>query len=73
MGRFFGGLFGGGSLFRSLLELGLVDTLEVAIIPVLLGGGLSLLPHPAALTKLRLTNHRIYEKTGTVSLQYAVV
>ena len=66
-------LFGGGSLFRSLLELGLVGTVEVAIIPVLLGGGLSLLPHPAVLTKLRLTNHRIYEKTGTVSLQYAAV
>jgi dihydrofolate reductase len=32
-------LFGGGSLFRSLLELGLVDSVEVAIIPVLLGGG----------------------------------
>lgn len=35
-------LFGGGSLFRSLLGMGLVDTVEVAIIPVLLGGG-----HPA--------------------------
>ncbi len=66
-------LFGGGSLFRSLLELGLVDAVEVAIIPVLLGGGLPLLPHPARLTKLRLIRHRIYEKTGTVSLEYAVV
>ena len=27
-------LFGGGSFFRSLLALGLVDTVEVAIIPV---------------------------------------
>ena len=32
-------LFGGGQLFRSLLELGLVDSVEVAVIPVLLGGG----------------------------------
>src|SRR5262249_6325230 len=32
-------LFGGGLLFRSLLEAGLVDTVEVAVIPVLLGGG----------------------------------
>ncbi len=66
-------LFGGGSLFRSLLELGLVDVVEVAVIPVLLGGGVPLLPHSARLAKLRLVKHRIYEKTGTVSLEYAVV
>ncbi|MEA2693578.1 MAG: hypothetical protein QOJ16_2965 [Acidobacteriota bacterium] len=66
-------LFGGGSLFYSLLELDLVDAVEVAIIPVLLGGGLPLLPHPAQRTKLQLVKHRIYEKTGTVSLEYAVL
>lgn len=65
-------LFGGGSLFRSLLELGLVDTVEVAIIPVLLGGGLPLLPDPAKLAKLKLTKHRVYEKTGTIALEYAL-
>ena len=65
-------LFGGGSLFRSLLELGLVDSVEVAIMPVLLGGGVSLLPPPAKLAKLKLTNHQVYEKTGTVILEYAV-
>src|SRR5687767_286581 len=37
-------LFGGGSLFRSLLDAGLVDTVEVAVMPVLLGGGVALLP-----------------------------
>ena len=65
-------LFGGGSLLRSFLERGLVDAVEVAIIPVLLGGGIPLLPHPAAMTKLRLTKHRVYKTTGTVSLEYAV-
>jgi dihydrofolate reductase len=64
-------LFGGGSLFGSLLELGLVDAVEVAIIPVLLGGGIPLLPHPAADARLALRKHRIYEKTGTVSLEYS--
>src|SRR5438105_1815994 len=34
-------LFGGGLLFRSLLDAGLVDTVEVAVVPVLLGEGLS--------------------------------
>jgi dihydrofolate reductase len=65
-------LFGGGSLFRSLLAEGLVDAVEVAIIPVLLGGGLPLLPHPADLCRLKLTRHRVYEKTGTVALEYAL-
>jgi dihydrofolate reductase len=65
-------LFGGGSLFRSLLQFGLVDSVEVAIIPVLLGGGVPFLPPPATLTTLKLVKHRIYEKTGTVLLEYAV-
>jgi len=63
-------LFGGGLLFRSFLELGLVDGIEVAIIPVLLGGGLPLLPQPASLAKLKLVKHMIYQKTGTVLLEY---
>lgn len=65
-------LFGGGSLFRSLLGMGLVDTVEVAIIPVLLGGGIRLLPDPAERSKLKLTKHRVYTKTGTVALEYDV-
>lgn len=64
-------LFGGGELFRSFLNAGLVDTVEVAVIPVLLGGGVSLLPHPAPQTKLTLTGHRSYG-TGIVSLEYMV-
>jgi dihydrofolate reductase len=66
-------LFGGGELFRSLLELRLVDSVELAVIPVLLGGGIPLLPHPATHTRLRFVNHRVYPKTGTVSLEYAPV
>jgi len=65
-------LFGGGSLFRSLLGMGVVDTVEVAIIPVLLGGGIQLLPDPAERAKLKLTKHRVYAKTGTVALEYDV-
>jgi dihydrofolate reductase len=65
-------LFGGGELFRSLLGLGLVDAVEVAVIPVLLGGGVPMLPSPATLAKLERTKHRVYEKTGTVLLNYAV-
>ena len=64
-------LFGGWSLFGSLLDAGLVDTVEVAIIPVLLGGGIPLLSPPAGRTELQLTGHKIYD-TGIVSLDYAI-
>jgi len=66
-------LFGGGSLFASFLQLGLVDAVEVAILPVLLGDGVPLLPNPAMMTKLKLAKHTVYEKTGTVALEYSVV
>jgi dihydrofolate reductase len=65
-------LFGGGLLFRSLLDKGLVDGVEVAIVPVLLGGGIPLLPSPAKQAKLTLTRHRIYQQTGIVFLEYSV-
>jgi dihydrofolate reductase len=65
-------LWGGGELFRSLLDAGLVDTVEVGVIPVLLGGGVPLLPARAMRATLKLTGHKVYPKTGTVSLEYAV-
>ncbi len=65
-------LFGGGVLFRSLLEAGLVDSVEVAVIPILLGGGIPLFPPPAPRAPLTLKGHRRYEKTGTLLLEYAV-
>jgi len=65
-------LWGGGELFRSLLELQLVDALEVAVIPVLLGDGLPLLPKSNAGAKLVLTNQKLFKKTGTVMLNYDV-
>jgi dihydrofolate reductase len=64
-------LFGGGSLFRSLLDARLVDTVEVGVMPVLLGGGIPLLPPPAKSARLKLTGHKAY-KTGIVSLEYTV-
>jgi dihydrofolate reductase len=63
-------LFGGGILFRSLLDAGLVDEVGVAVIPVLLGGGVPLLA-AGDRAKLRLTGHKIY-KSGIVLLEYAV-
>ncbi len=65
-------LFGGGELFRSLTSLGLVDRVEVAVVPVLLGGGTPLLPPPMAQTRLKLDGHRLYKKSGIMLLEYAV-
>lgn len=62
-------LFGGGALFRSLLDHGLVDTVEVTVIHLLLGAGIPLLPPPYTPMKLRLVSSKIY-RSGSVSLAY---
>ncbi len=64
-------LFGGGVLFRTLLDARLVDTVEVGVMPVLLGGGIPLLPPGGRRAGLRLTGSKVY-KSGIVSLEYAV-
>ncbi|MGB7217172.1 MAG: dihydrofolate reductase family protein [Vicinamibacterales bacterium] len=64
-------LFGGGELFRGLLKAGLVDAVEVAVIPVLLGGGIPLLPAPSKQAGLQLTGHHVYQ-TGIVALEYSI-
>ena len=66
-------LFGGGELFRSMLAAGLVDGVDVGLIPVVLGGGIPLLPPPADRARLRLRNQRVYKKSGIVGLEYDVV
>lgn len=66
-------LFGGGELFRSLLAAGLVDEIGVSVIPVLLGGGVPLLPAPADRARLKLKKHRVYDKTGTLGLEYDIL
>ena len=66
-------LWGGGELFHSLLRAGLVDGVDVGVIPVLLGGGIPLLPTPAPRATLKLKSHRIYEETGIVGLEYDIV
>ena len=57
-------LFGGGVLFRSLLDAGLVDSVELAVSPVLLGGGVRLLPEGRR-WPLRLTDARPCRRVGS--------
>lgn len=67
-------LFGGGELFRSLMGERLVDAVEVAVIPVLLGGGVPLAPPSVEVrSELKLREQRVYKKSGIVSLAYDVV
>jgi len=65
-------LFGGGQLFSSLAQANLVDTVEVAIMPVLLGQGIPLAPQLVEAKKLKLARQKIY-KAGIASLQYAIL
>ena len=64
-------LFGGGKLFRSLAEAGMVDTVEVSVMPILLGNGVPLAPNLSKWINLSLMNHRVYS-SGAVSLEYAI-
>jgi dihydrofolate reductase len=64
-------LFGGGELFRTLLDAGVVDTVEIAVMPVLLGSGIPVLP-PGAIAKLVLADQKILPDSGIAVLAYVV-
>lgn len=65
-------LLGGGVLFRSLLDAGQVDVVEVGLIPVLLGQGIPFLPPGPGGAKLALSKTKEYP-SGIVMLEYQVV
>jgi dihydrofolate reductase len=64
-------LFGGGVLFRSLLDAGLVDAIDVMVMPVLLGSGVPFLPEGRRQT-LHLESSNALT-SGILSLNYSVV
>jgi len=63
-------LMGGGILFRSLLDAGLVDAAEVSVFPVLLGSGTPLLPGGER-ARLQLKQSKALP-SGVVMLSYSV-
>jgi len=63
-------LFGGGMIFRALLDAGLVDRVEVAVIPVLLGDGVPLVP-AGRRWLLQFRDSRTFP-SGIISLTYGV-
>ena len=50
-----------------------MDEIGVSVVPVLLVGGVPLLPSPAKRAKLRLRKQRVYEKTSKVALEYDIL
>jgi len=64
-------LFGGGALFRSLFDAGLVDRVEIALIPVILGGGIPLIPEGPRSQVLQLASCQPLP-SGIVLLAYSV-
>lgn len=64
-------LYGGGDLFSQLLAWNLVDTVEPAIIPILLGGGVPLLASHGVRRRLTFIGQRAYP-SGMVLLEYEV-
>lgn len=64
-------LYGGGHLFSQVLAWDLVDTVEPAVVPVLLGGGTPLLPSPAVRRRLSLVRHHAYP-SGMILLEYDI-
>lgn len=65
-------LFGGGQLFGSLCNEGLVDTLAVSVLPILLGGGIPLVTGLSSQVHLILRKQKVYERTGTALLVYEI-
>ena len=66
-------LWGGGNLCRELAAAGLLDGIDVAVIPVVLGNGLPMMATPGPQLSLKLRTQRLYAQTGTLFLQYDVV
>lgn len=63
-------LMGGGEAIDAFLSAGLVDRLELTVIPTLVGDGVPLFPpHSRGLHGLRFASHRIYSN-GVVELCY---
>jgi dihydrofolate reductase len=65
-------LFGGGELFRTLVDEHLVDTVEVAVMPVLLSQGVPLLPPGTRVTGMKLERCEALPKSGIVMLSYSI-
>ena len=65
-------LFGGGVLFRALIDAGLVDRVEVAVVPRILGSGIPLVPGLDRIASLELHSSEVFD-SGMALLKYDVI
>jgi dihydrofolate reductase len=63
-------IWGGGNLITQFIDLDLIDELDMAVLPVLLGDGVPLFGRLSKLKKLKLTECTKFAKSGIVILQY---
>ena len=61
------------SCSAKLARAGLVDGVEVAVIPAVLGAGIPLMAATGPRLTLALRRHRLYAGTGTMFLEYDVL
>lgn len=64
-------IVGGGQTARVCLSAGLIDELELYVIPILLGAGVPLLSHHESAIPLRLLDQHVFPG-GVTRLRYAV-
>ena len=66
-------IWGGGNLITQFIDLDLLDELNMAVIPVLLGDGVPLFGKISSSKKLELSESKKFEKSGIVILKYKFV
>jgi Dihydrofolate reductase len=64
-------LFGGGELVSMLLAADLVDEMQIAYIPVILGDGIPLFPKQSKESNWKLTGNTTYD-TGIIKVDYSI-
>jgi dihydrofolate reductase len=65
-------IFGSGTIVAQLAGAGLIDEYQIAVIPVVLGGGRTMFEGLEEKLKLKLTKHRVFGN-GSVLLHYEPV
>lgn len=66
-------LYGGAKLFTAFMELGLVDEIRIAVMPIILGAGKPMFGEISHRTKLELVTADSWGKSGVVQLIYQVI
>ena len=65
-------IVGGANIAQQCLETGLVDELEIGIVPILLGEGLRFFEHSGT-QQIELERTRVFESPGRIDIRFRVV